>query len=503
MVRRAKLSSLLTLVCAWLACALATRAAAQGGPASELPRGISESGLCGLVHGELPLCGTHLLGVSGTAGYGYTEAFGRATGAHHRLAGTLGVGGLPLPWLGLGLRIDGRYDVHPEDAQGADSTAVGDPRLFARAGHRVRDDLTIGGSLALWFPGADAPSFRFEATSLDLKALAVWTPRARAWSLLGNLGFRIDNSANTAPDLARLRRGDRLSLGLSDSHALLLVVGANYRLRTDTELFAETSADILVGKNAPSVGKSPWRASVGGRYFLSDALQFELTLTFALSGRPSQRAAAPLVPVEPRMLSMAGVRWGMVKPKPPAQAPDTQDPLSSDEPAVTGNLIGVLTDDRGAPLPEVVVTLKTGDLSREAITDAKGRYSFLATPVGPAELNAEAAGFAPQSWRVVVVSNMPAQPVRALTPQGDTAGTLRCLTRTFGSEPLRAQISVRDRRGREVAKGTSNEQGLFEIALRPGDYHVIIAAPGYRSHRQNVTVASNGVAILNVDMREK
>ena len=73
-------------------------------------------------------------------------------------------------------------------------------------------------------------------------------------------------------------------------------------------------------------------------------------------------------------------------------------------------------------------------------------------------------------------------------------GILRCLTRTFGSEALKAQVSVRGAKGKEVAKGESDEQGLYEIKLPPGSYQVIITASGYRSHRRSVNVSSNGVA---------
>jgi uncharacterized membrane protein len=74
--------------------------------------------------------------------------------------------------------------------------------------------------------------------------------------------------------------------------------------------------------------------------------------------------------------------------------------------------------------------------------------------------------------------------------------------RSFASEPLTASIVVRNRRGRVIAQGQSDEQGRYEISLEPGRYQVTISAPGYRRQQRGVKVSTNEVAILNVDMRK-
>jgi hypothetical protein len=448
------------------------------------------------------------VGIAGTAGYGYTESVGPIAGAHHRTAGSLGVGYTPLPWLSLSLRVDGRLDIHPPDPEGADGTMVGDPRLSARMGHAIRSDLTLGGSLGLWFPGAEAPSFKLGATSIDLKALAAWRPKGKGpWTVVGNVGFRLDNSASSAPDLRRVRPGDRLSLGLSDSHAVLAAVGVAYQIGLLAEVFLDVSADILVGEKAPTFTDSPLRVSLGGRYFLKHSLQLELSVTGSLSSRPSLAVNAPLVPVEPRVLTMAGLRFGIPRAEPASQrseelvGPEDAQPEPTQVVAKAATVTGAITDEKDNPLPEASVVLVAGETRREAFTDARGTYQFPETPLGPAHLEASAAGFVTQSWDVEVTADMGPLPSRALAEKANT-GTLRVLTRTFGSEPLRAQIVVNDHRNREVTKGESDEQGRYEIELSPGEYRVIIRASGYRQHRRKVTVERNGVAILNVDMRE-
>jgi hypothetical protein len=163
---------------------------------------------------------------------------------------------------------------------------------------------------------------------------------------------------------------------------------------------------------------------------------------------------------------------------------------------------GTLLDDRGEPLPEATVMLRVaGGEVRDAITDAHGHYTFQWVPLGPATAEVTATGFEDQTWVIDVKAAMPIEPPRALTPKADT-GVLRGLIRTFQSEPLRAQIVVRDRRGRTAATRDSAADGSFEIDLLPGAYEVTISAKGYRTHQRSVKVEGNVVSILNVDMPE-
>jgi hypothetical protein len=250
------------------------------------------------------------------------------------------------------------------------------------------------------------------------------------------------------------------------------------------------------------------RLALGGRYFLAHALQLEFSLVTSLSSRPKQGPSDALVPIEPRLLLSSGIRFGIPKGEAPRprEEPELVQPVSTEPNAPpapkVATLSGVFTDEQGQPVPEVSVILRAGDVEREAITNSDGRYMFVDAPIGTAHLEASATGFSPVGFDVELVPDMAPQPAQVLVARANT-GTLRCLTRSFDSEPLRAQISVRDEKGREVAKGESDEQGLYEIALSPGSYQVIISAPGYRTHRGQVKVSSNGVAILNLDMRER
>lgn len=496
------------LFCAVLASA-SPSAHAQPSEASDHELGTAASGLPGLVQTGLPVSDPALR-VSASAGYGFTESVPPVSGAHHRLAGTAAAGVAPLPWLAFGLRLDGRFDLHPDDGRGAHGAGVGDPRLLARAGHAFDSGLELGGELGAWFPGNQAPSIDLGATTLDARGLIAYAPRESRMTLLGALGFRFDNSHNAAPDLTRLRSGDRLALGLSDSHAALIALGGAYRATDDVEVFGELSGDLLLGSKAPKITQSPLRFAAGGRYFFSRALQAELTSIVSLSSRPDMAPSDPLVPVEPRFTIMLGLRYALhftepKKPEPfvPPDEPAATPARAPAAPAVvkTATLDGALVDDQGAALPEARVKLTAGGETREAISDAEGRYHFTDVPVGTVTLEARASGFETDTWEVELTENAQPQEPRALQPE-QQKGVLRGLTRSFGSEPLRAHIVVHDNERREVADARADEHGRFEIELAPGKYQVTISATGYRTHSRSVTISNNGVAILNVDMRE-
>ncbi|MDB4974249.1 MAG: hypothetical protein JWN48_2590 [Myxococcaceae bacterium] len=469
--------------------------------------GLASDGLCGLGLTAYPTCPKRV-GLAATGSYGYTESVGPVDGAHNRIAGTLGAGITPLSYLSVALRFDGRLDLHPKDERGKDLTGTGDPRLLLRGGHALSRDFSLGGEAVVWFPGNKAPSFKPKATSIDLKALAAWTPHDLPLSVLAYAGYRFDQSAESAPELRRLRPGDRVAISLSDSDAVLLALGAATRAVRRTELFGEVSLDYLVGGKAPSFSRSPLRATLGARGFLNKNLQGEVSTVIALNGRPSLAPSAPLVPLEPRFLLNLGIRYGYDLSPPIVQAaPPSHEPEPSSEPVVEperfADVSGRLVDGEAAPLPDVRIVLTQPPAApRETVTDGEGRYKFERVPTGPAALEAAAPGFETQQWTIEVRPQMAPEEGRALVRKGN-AGTLRILTRTFASEPLSAAIIVRDIRGRKVLSEKANEQGLLEFELPPGRYIVMISAVGYRPHKREVQIERYGVAILNVDMREE
>src|SRR5262245_41093738 len=158
----------------------------------------------------------------------------------------LGAEGRPLPWLGLELRLDGRYDTHAAPGQPADSGLVGDPRAFVRVDGAPARGLRLGARAGVWLPGNHAPSLTTAAISPEVVGLLSFVPPRSGLALTANAGYRLDRSAASAPDSADLTAGDRLALSVSAFDAVLLGAAATYG-RGGAQGFVEASWDLLVG----------------------------------------------------------------------------------------------------------------------------------------------------------------------------------------------------------------------------------------------------------------
>ncbi|HET8936870.1 MAG TPA: carboxypeptidase-like regulatory domain-containing protein [Polyangiales bacterium] len=470
--------------------------------------GPSASGLRGLPNAGAPI-GRRELTLRLTAGYGLTESRKLLPSATHRLQGGLAASVSPLDWLGFGLRLDGRLELHGDDGRGSHMSGFGDPRLYARAGYALDPEWSIGGELLAWFPGTEAPSFVAGASSVDARVLAAYQPLSTPISVFASAGVRVDNSSQNATARDRTRPSDIMTLGVSDSNAILAALGALYRVDPAWQVFGELSGDILVGSKAPRFSDSPLRATAGARWQLTQELQAEGTAVVALSTRPSLRAAAPWVPTEPRFMILLGLSYTWTPFTPtvaPEQQPEGEEIANKpveDKPVLKlASLQGVIIDERGQPVPDVRVTLVAADGTQlEAITDADGKYQFERVPYGQAKLEARAVGFAKQSWQAEV--NGPKIKAEAPTAleQAVDVGVLRGLVRSFDSKPLVAHVVINDNRGKLLQERNSGADGRFEFELPPGQYKVSIEAAGFKKHAQSIRIKGNGVSVLNADMQ--
>ena len=478
-----------------------TGANGELGPGSQArgPVGPTASALPGFHRVGAAALGPENFALAGTAGYGFTESQTGETGSHHRIAGTLGVGLTPTPWLGLALRLDGRYDAHPDDAMGSDNSLVGDPRILLRVGDEVSDGLSLGGQLTLWLPGQDAPSVVFAATSVEAALLATYRSGDFAAGFSG--GYRLDQSAASVEDPDRLRPGDRIALGLSDFDAVVLGLGASYRVG-QLEVLGEVTWDVLLGDGAPGPMASPLRAAAGVRYGLSDALSLELMAEATLSERPDVGPGQALVSVEPRVMGNLGLRYVLpLGESPMAREADPVTPTvegPSDGVAATASLRGRVVDGDGAPLANAQVSLAVGERSFETTSDMDGAYSFENLPAGSGTLTITAEGFEPQTTTVELDGSSPTEASAVQLVREIQAGQLRGLIRSFRGEPI---VNARIRVSPGDFEARTDAEGRFEVELPPGAYEVDIAAGGYSDQQRSVEVEENGVTVLNADMR--
>jgi hypothetical protein len=429
-----------------------------------------------------------------TAGYGFTEPLTHDDGAHHRLSSRLAFAIAPLSWLNVGAMLDARYDKHSND-----DGAVIDAALAARAFMAV-SDARLGLELRPWVPGAEDPSTAFDALSLDsrvLFGLDLGTARVAA-----TVGYRLDRTAASGEDAGRLSFSDRMALGVSDFDALLVGAGVGVPLGR-TELLIEASADILVGSGAPSVTESPLRATGGVRQHLSKRLAAELLVSASLSLRPDVAPGSSLVPIEPRVSVLAGIRYRLTSSEPRASAPaEPVTPVEKARPIppapakptdTTFEL--VVLDDQGQPFEGAKLAVTIAGTTRELASDTAGRYADEHAPLGPGEVAVTAEGFEPLRRSFVLEAGVPLKielKLTALPPQSQ----LRGIIRSFGGQGLRARVRV-EPLGVDV---TTNADGAFQVDVPPGGYEVAIQADGYETQKRRVRVDPQGVVILNADL---
>jgi hypothetical protein len=420
--------------------------------------------------------GSAFLQAAGSAGYGLTESQA-GEGAHHRLEASVAAAIRPIQQLAISLAFDGRYDAHP----GGDDGAVGLPRLTFLGSQAVAPRLHVGAALALALPGQQAPSLDFGAAVVSVLALGTLR-MADGWVLSAQLGFRVDNSAEAAPEVARLSRADRLALGLSDAHAIPLGVSATKTLE-DWQLSAELSGEILVGSAAPSFLQSPLRAAVVARLPVARDLSIELFSRLSLSQRPDYDRVRPLLPVEPRLMLGVGLRFAAEPQRVVAAAPLRTD------------LYGTTVDPEGAPIANALLVLRIAGLNMAQRSATDGTFHFDNLPRGEARL--EVTGDEVQPLEQGIMLDQSEQTISISLKARIAGSQLRGLVRSFDGAPLPAQVRL-------LPEGTSvsaDKDGRFVLELEPGSYQVEIECSGYRTQRRNVTVQKNGVTLLNVELR--
>lgn len=500
-------------LCGWLCLALPITADTARAEPPRYELGATHFGLPGIDRIQLPMAAAPAVRIVATGGYGVTESQGAARGAHHRALGSLGIGGALTPALALGLRFDGRHDVHPDDGMGEDSGTVGDPRLLARYGFAPRVDVQMGLEVQLWVPGKDAPSLELSALTTDARFVFAYAPPDSELRAAAIAGYRFDQSGNTAPDLTRLRPGDRLALGLSDFDAVLIGFGFAHAFGA-FEALGEMTWDVLVGEGAPTATESPIRIALGGRFHVSRLLAFSAMAAVSPSGRPAQRASDPLVPIEPRFaLQLAAAFHFGARPERAegtgAERLESQ-PQGARDRATTARVQGRLLDASGAPVARARVRLHTADgEERTTDTDARGEYVFERVPFGRAELVIEHEGYEPQTRDVTVGEELAALPDTVLdaNPVEAAIGQLRGLSLSWSGKPVQARLRVRaiDANGKvapEERELSADENGRFTLDLPPGRYEVQVSARGHRAQVRKVDVQAGGVVILNLDLRK-
>jgi hypothetical protein len=431
-----------------------------------------------------------------SAGYGYTESVLNAGDTHHRAAGSVAIEGRPVDWLGLALRLDGRYDRH-QTSQGTDDGWIGDPRIFVRVDHAFGAVLRAGARLGVWLPGRNAPSIDLSATTPELTgALACALPSAPLW-LAVNAGYRVNRSARSATDAAQLSASDRLGLELSAyDQALLGLVGVYGAGRAQG--FIELGAELMVGAGSPPGSASPLRAGGGMRFALTTVLRLEAQAEVDVGARPEMSTSGPLVPIPPRAVFSLGVayRLGADAERRPVRRAEPSA-VAAPAPPAQITMEGVAVGDDGATPGELRVTVQApGDVEGAAVAvDGSGRFSLSGKAGDTLTIHAEAAGYEPVTESVALAPDRAAT-VTLTLHRKLPSGQIRGLIRSFKGVGLDAEVKIEP--GDKTLRA---KDGRFEADVAPGTYEVTITAPGFETQRRRVDVEQNGVTLLNADLR--
>lgn len=428
---------------------------------------------------------------------------------HHRVGGSVAGALHVLPWLAFGLRMNGRYDLVSSSGR-SDDGLFGYPTLALRLSAEPVAGLTIGLDAQAMVFGAEAPSFEIASTSALFRALGAYAIElggARLVLLL-NVGYFLDNSRAAAPRgvTDNLSAEDRLSLGVSDTGAVVASLGAAY-VADGLDVYGEVSSRIYTDGSV--IGSSPLRVGAGARFWLAPEVFF---LGVGADVRVTPQSAAlvgtgttPNAPVEPALSVMltAGVRLGAETPADAVAVDDVDDTVeetTTHETAPTAT-VGVAAGrvmEGEAPVADARVEITSdADASvHTASTDAEGRWRVGDLPLGGARYRITSEGRDPVEGTLTIVADAPVETTSSLTralPQGEIRGVIQASNGT----PVAARVVIRPI-GREL---TADAEGSFAIEVPPGEYDVEVSASGHRTQTRHVTVAEQGVVVLNVQLR--
>lgn len=434
------------------------------------------------------------IAAAATTGYGYTEDVLGRSDAHHRLTGGLAFAGRPVRWLTIAGRVDGRWDHHLVGGTD-DQSAVGELRLAVRGDVVIARGLALGAVASVFVPGTDFPSLDFSATTLDVRALAATTLPGTSLTLALDAGWRFDGTRHAVARPIQFGAADLVSLGASDSDALLLGLGAVLGVGA-WELFAEATADVLVSAGTAA---SPVRAALGARVpLVADLLWLHAAAELGLGGRLPVDASQPLTPIEPRFALVVGLVLAPRAPHATTTGDARADHARRATPAHPGGATadgvvrGRVLDPSGTPIAHATIR-PVGAEAPATTTDANGDFALPGVRPGSVlEVVAEGyvgahftAGRAPAAGVVLA---------RALP-----AGALRGVVRSMERRSIEARVRIEP----GGATATTDADGVFEVPLAPGHYTVVIEAEGQAAQTRHVEVERGGVTVMNVDLRRE
>jgi hypothetical protein len=396
-----------SFVALWLTAATVSAQATDVAPARDALPGAARVGFAGAA---APMRLTGQL----RGGYGFVEGAEGEGGAHHRLLGSASVAVRPHRRLAVAAGAFGRWDRHPRDAEGVDTSAVGVPWIALRGSAEVNDVLAVGADARLDVHGGGAPAFDPLGSRLTLRLLA--TARPTPGLTVGAVGgVRFDGTGRTVDEATMPRRtGDRVSLDVNAGDAAVLGLAVAWT-PGPVELFGELTWEPWFGPDAPPLERSAGRFATGARLPLPLGFAAELSAELGFRSREPVQLGQ-LIEVEPRLTVLAALsyRVALLEPaeeasRPPPIAPAPPDPPEREPPAEpepralpVGVLRGLVRDFAGRPV--LGASVRVDEVEAATRVDVDGAFELELEP-GAHEVEVAAEGYATQRRRVSVEQN--------------------------------------------------------------------------------------------------
>ncbi len=459
--------------------------------------GIADDGLPGVMRIDSAGVIPKGIGLAMASGYGYSGAELDDRDTHQRGTGRVAAAYRIIPDLAVVLRFDGRYDKHKGELGGSDDGWVGDPRLIGRYRKTISDSLSAGLQLGFWAPSSDVPSIDVDALSIESVGAFTYSKPDGSLAVSLNAGYRLDRSAASVEEPERLSLADRLSLGLSDFDAVLVGVGASYKVG-NAELLAEWSLDLLVGAGKPEFNQSPMRIGLGARMPVTDAIEVFGQTEFRLSQVDSVEIMTSLLPFEPKIQALFGMNLRFGADKPVVDNIIVEEKIEEPPPPVEPKMAfkGTIKSG-GVPVPNATLTIrdKNGD-QKTVQTGVDGTFVIEDLLLGALTVTVKADGFEDKTQTVNLADGIADLEIGldAVLPPGQFRGVVR----SFRGKPLKAKLTVMP--VNETLE--AGDDGTFELDLPPGDYEVTVTFPGFKDQTKQIRIDDGGVTIWNVDLQK-
>lgn len=407
----------------------------------------------------------------------------RAGDEARRFLGHIGLSWTPLDFLEAWATLHARAVTNsygdPELIQ-----SVGDFNFGAKGMYAIGDWLSVGALLNITMPaGANQVGLDLSSTGVDILALSTFDLREAANVPLRfhvNVGYKVDNQANLFP--FALDRVERFGQGVYDYDRVFLGLSADAPLKYVTP-FLEWTLEWPNGAGCEAfieqqcVGEAgfstyPSWLTLGARSEPVDGLSFNVGVDLGMTTAESQGT-----PAIPAWNLLFGAAYNLDPDGGQVEVP-VEVPIEVG--VVTSYVEGTIRE-AGSETPIEGARIRYLETEyTDQITGADGRFrTFDFEPGTEVTIEISHPEYVERAMRVSITEEVMSGPID-LEPAFSGALVTGSVNT---SSPTEVTVSFRGPVDQDV---TVDDAGDYEIELEPGEYRVIVHAPGYTAVRETL-----------------